>query len=469
MKYRSISLNGNKGRHYSLVKYNKWYQDYLIELSKMNKELAQLVLKYPSIYDEASNIQSYMIFQGEYNCVGAIIIDATKLEKLEVKVQLNEKYFTSQQDVFEVVEQIVESLKIFFYDKKNIEINLLNDLDLSTIDCQNYHKEDSNLNIYNCFNEKNKLIPKLIEEVISAEKKLTDWRQSWWQELENHELHYEFDRELINEIDNGTVTYPELFSKFKTLIWRNIASKNATRFIAFSRTGDIAFSKTLKKDGSNYEFSYNVMKDGFKLRVNGEDLIVDDNKYFTNIRTRQVNILQGKENKRKFITYVSPIINNFSIAMDIWINESNEIEKCNIDFRTHKGNGKINGIYILRLNPSNIDKCSIRFVSRKGNIGFITNLFGIDEVSKFEGKITFEMINEFVNKVISFINKKEGLIKNQIVFNEFDVVTQKKQIINFLKQLKDEIPLPILQERIDKIVSKNEQEKKLSYKIRKEK
>lgn len=469
MKYRSISLNGNQGRHYSLVKYNKWYQDYLIELSKMNKELAQLVLKYPSIYDEASNIQSYMIFQGEYNCVGAIIIDATKLEKLEVKVQLNEKYFTSQQDVFEVVEQIVESLKIFFYDKKNIEINLLNDLDLSTIDCQNYHKADSNLKIYNCSNEKNILIPKLIEEVISAEKKLTDWRQSWWQDLENHELHYNFDRELINAIDNGTVTYPELFSKFKTLIWRNIASKNATRFIAFSRTGDIAFSKTLKKDGSNYEFSYNVMKDGFKLRVNGEDLIVDDNKYFTNIRTKQVNILQGKENKRKFITYVSPIINNFSIAMDIWVNESNEIEKCNIDFRTHKGNGKINGIYILRLNPSNIDKCSIRFVSRKGNIDFITNLFGIDEVSKFEGKITFEMINEFVNKVISFINKKEGLIKNQIVFNEFDVVTQKKQIINFLKQLKDEIPLPILQERIDKIVSKNEQEKKLSYKIRKEK
>ena len=188
MKYRSISLNGNKGRHYSLVKYNKWYQDYLIELNKMNKELTELVLKYPLIYDETSNIQSYMIFQGEYNCVGAIIIDAENLEKLEVKVQLNEKYFPSQQDIFEVVEQIVESLKLFFYDKKNIEINLLNDLDLSTIDCQNYHKEDSNLNIYNCFNEKNKLIPKLIEEVISAEKKLTDWRQSWWQELENHEF-----------------------------------------------------------------------------------------------------------------------------------------------------------------------------------------------------------------------------------------------------------------------------------------
>lgn len=468
MKYRSISLNGNKGRHYSLVKYNKWYQDYLPELNKMNEKLADAVLKYPIIYDEASKIQSYMIFQGEFKCVGAIIIDATKLEKLEVKVQLNEKYFTSQQDIFEIVEQIVESLKTFFYDKKNIEINLLNDLDLSTIDCQNYHKADSNLNIYNFSNERNKSIPKLIEEVIGAEKKLTDWRQSWWQELENHELHYAFDRELINAIDNGTVTYPELFSKFKTLIWRNIASKNATRFIAFSRTGDIAFSKTLKKDGSNYEFSYNVMKDGFKLRVNGEDLIVDDNKYFTNIRTRQVNILQGKENKRKFITYVSSIVDDFSIHSDVWINEENEIEKCNIYFRTHKGNGKINGIYILKLDSSSIENCSLKFVSRKGNSVFLNNIFELDEFSNFEGKITFETINEIISKVISIINKKEEFSKNQIIFNDFDILTQEKQIINFLKQLKDEIPLPILQERIDKIVSKNEQEKKMSYKIRKE-
>ena len=468
MKYRSISLNDNQGRRYSLVKYNKWYQDYLIELNKMNKELTELVLKYSLIYDETSNIQSYMIFQGEYNCVGAIIIDAKDLEKLEVKVQLNEKYITSQQQIFDIIEQIITSLKLFFYDKKNIEINLLNDLDLSMIDCQNYHKEDGNLNIYKCFNEQNNLIPKLIEEVISAEKKLTDWRQSWWQDLENHELHYNFDRELVNAIDNGTVTYPELFSKFKTLIWRNIASKNATRFIAFSRTGDIAFSKTLKKDGSNYELSYNVMNEGFKLRVNGKDLIVDDNKYFTNIRTKQVNILQGKENKRKFITYVSPIIDNFSIAMDIWVNESNEIEKCNIDFRTHKGNGRINGIHILRLNSSSIDSCSLKFVSRKGNTDFKTDLFGVDEVSKFEVKITFEMINEIIGKVISIINKKEDFSKNQIIFNDFDILTQEKQIINFLKQLKEEIPLPILQERIDKIVSKNEQEKKMSYKIRKE-
>ena len=90
MKYRSISLNGNKGFHYSLVKYNEEYQDYLPELNKMNEKLADAVLKYPIIYDEASKIQSYMIFQGEFKCVGAIIIDATKLEKLEVKVQLNE-------------------------------------------------------------------------------------------------------------------------------------------------------------------------------------------------------------------------------------------------------------------------------------------------------------------------------------------------------------------------------------------
>ena len=362
-------------------------------------------------------------------------------------------------------------MKIFFYDKKYVEFNLLNDIDLPMIDCQNYHKEYSNLNIYKCFNEKNNLIPKLIEEVIATYKNLTDWGQSWWQDIENYELHYEFDREFISTIDNGTVIYPELLNKVKTVIWRDIKSRKSSRCIIFSREGYVKFYKDSKKNGINYEFSYNVLSDGFKFKgnINGEDLTINDNKYFTEIKTKQSKIVQTKENSLKYIDYVSPIIDNFSVSMNIWMNELNEIEKCNIFFKTHKGNGKINGMYILKLNPSNMDKCLIKFIGRKRNFDFTINLFEANEISKFEGKITIEMINEIVNKVIPIINKKEEFPKNQIIFEDLDILTQEKQIINFLKQLKDEIPLPLLKERVEEFAFKSEQGKKLYYNIQKEK
>ena len=50
MKYRSISLNGNEYSHYSLVKYKNEYKEYLVDLKKMNKELAESVENYPKIY-----------------------------------------------------------------------------------------------------------------------------------------------------------------------------------------------------------------------------------------------------------------------------------------------------------------------------------------------------------------------------------------------------------------------------------
>ena len=175
MKYRSISLNGNEYSHYSLVKYNNEYKEYLVDLRNMNKELAESVEKYPKIYSELSDNQSYMIFQDKYRCVGAINIETSTDEKnLEIKVQLNEKYFTSKQEIVKVIEQLTESLKLYFFDKEKIEITLINNIDLSKVNFHKYHKTvyDENLTTYTCTNKKNNLlIPKLVEEVNS-------WRAS---------------------------------------------------------------------------------------------------------------------------------------------------------------------------------------------------------------------------------------------------------------------------------------------------
>lgn len=475
MKYRSISLNGNKSSHYSLVKYNDEYKDYLVELRNMNKKLADSVEQCPKIYSELSEHQSYMIFQGEYKCVGAINIGtSTDQKNLEIEVQLNDKYFSSQQEIIEVIEQLVESLKLYFFDKENIEIHLINNIDLSKINFYKYHKKiyDENLTTYICSNKRNNLlIPKLIEEVSKTEKCLTDWRQSWWQSIGDDELHYLFDLELMNAIDKGTVTLPELFNKVETLLWTKIDSAKSTRSIIFSRNGQIEFSKNSRdlKNGIDYEFIYNILSDSFNLKSKSRTdlkkttLDIEENSYFTNIKTSQLNILRSKENKRKKINYISPVIENSSISMELWTDEQNEIESCYVDFRTHKSNGKINGLYALRIAPQRYyDSFSIRFISRKGSRyrDFSGEISENEEelISTIvDGKITIELIDELIRKVIPIVNNRANNYKKQSIstMNETiisDFIDSEIQAINFVKQIKGEIPLPHLQENLEKFI-----------------
>ena len=94
MKYRSITLNGNKRHNYRLVKYTTEYKIDLEELKNINYELAECVEQCPTIYSEQSDHQSYMIFNGRRNCVGAIYIGTSSDEKnLEIKLQFKEEDF----------------------------------------------------------------------------------------------------------------------------------------------------------------------------------------------------------------------------------------------------------------------------------------------------------------------------------------------------------------------------------------
>ena len=485
MKYRNISLNGNKTWNYGLVKYNEDYKNYLEELRKMNKELADSVEKCPEIYSELSEHQSYMIFRGSYRCVGAINIETSTDERnLEIELQLNDKQFDSQEEIVEVIEQLVESLKLYFYDKENIEINLINNIDLSKINSYKYQKRvyDENLTTYTCSNKKNNiLIPKLIEEIKATEKNLIDWGQSWWQSIGEHELFYDFDIDLMKEIDNGTITLEELFNKVKELGWSGISSSKSVRNISFQRNGEIVFSKDSPdyEKGINYTFKYNVLSDRFSLKshigLTGEELDIDEDKYFTNIKTDKLNILNVKETGKKRINYISPNENNSSIAIELWENEKNDIERCYVDFRTHKNNGKINGVYALRIaSERTYNKFSIRFLSRKGDrYRDFSKDISENEQELFstiiDGKLTVELIDELITKVIPVINKKANIYKKQSILlsNESlvsNIVDNEKQTIDFVKQIKGEIPLPHLQENLEKFVAENDKNKKGSKK-----
>jgi len=133
MKYRSITLNGNYQSQYSLVRYNDEYKNHLEELRKLNKELSDCVENCSKIYSELSEEQSYMIIRDNRDCVGAIYIGTSTDEKnLEIKVHFNEKYFVSEEHIVKNIEKLIESLGLYFYNKENIEIELVNDIDLDS-------------------------------------------------------------------------------------------------------------------------------------------------------------------------------------------------------------------------------------------------------------------------------------------------------------------------------------------------
>lgn len=504
MKYRSISLNGTKLYQYSLVKLDKTDNNpleelrtkhYLTELRKINKRLADYVENGPKIYSELSEHQSYMIFCGNNKCVGAINIEPSTDEKnLEIELQFDEKHFKSQEEMLEVLEQVVESLKLYFYDKENIEIKLNHNIDLSKIDPFKYQKKvyDENLTTYMCSNEQNNiLIPRLINEITETEKCLNDWRLYWNQTLElvsYYDIHSDFDRELIKEIDNGTITLAELFYKVQSMALTNITSINSYRNIDFSRDGQVVFSKKSRRyDGINYDFNYNVLFNdfhfnGFRYKIRNdskENIEIEENEQFTNmkfvdINSRILEIMHTKENKRKKITYTSPVVDNSSILVELWSNEQDEIERCYIDFRTHKKNGKVNGVHALRLFAQH-NIFSLNYISRNGDkcSDFLQVLANDEEElhsAIIEGKITMEIIDELVKKIIPIINRKiternSNETNKKYIAEANDVIIPnilelKNQAINFIKQIKGEIPLPHLQEIIEKFIEANDINKK---------
>lgn len=183
MKYRSITLNGNKKYTYSLVKYTDKYKIHLEEFRKVNSELADNVEQCPKIYSEQSDHQCYMIIRDECHCVGAIYIGTSTDEKnLEIKVHFDEKYFETYNDIVALIEQLVDSLSLYFYDKQNIEIELINNIDLSQFNRFRFKKNvyDAKITTYTCSNEKNNiLIPSIINEMCETEKNLISWGQFW--------------------------------------------------------------------------------------------------------------------------------------------------------------------------------------------------------------------------------------------------------------------------------------------------
>jgi len=283
--------------------------------------------------------------------------------------------------------------------------------------------------------------------------------------LRNHrDLSWVIDEPLLEEYDKGTISLEEIFYKADSIYWYGIESNKSIRNISFNRNGEIYFGKKSKRfDGIDYNVDYYVLNDGFVFRTsnfsNKNYFVLDENNYYTQIKTNNIKININKETKKKKINYISSVINNSSISIELILDENDIVERCHVDFRTHKGNGKINGLYALRINPGYYNDFSLNYISRNGikEQNFVYNL----PIHLFKEIIscglTFELVDEIINESIKVIKLKAMLKHRQAINIEksYDisyVIDVEKQIIDFIKQIKGEIPLPHLQENIEKFI-----------------
>lgn len=370
MKYKSISLNGTDNYQYSLVKYEDKYKDILGSMKEIDVNLIDSVIAGPRIYSVDSDHQAYMLVKDDDIGVGATYIGTSTDEKdLEVTLQLDEDKFDDEVDMYKLINQLVDSLGLYCYERENIYICLKNKINLSKYNSLKYKEVYllPNISTYICSNNKyNTLIPLLLKEIKSCEDTLVSWKQTWWQEIQHRTLddfHLLYDNDDIEKSD-------EMFNKASSF---SLVDYIRDRNVTFDIDGHVIFSKNIKENDSTCEFTYNVRKDGFKLKT--FDFLLEDNHSYTKIITPNEEIKKSKEKGTKKITYKSGIVDKSSINAEVRLNDNDDIDKCYIDFRTHRNNGKINGMYLIRIN--NRDKnFSFSYRTRKGDIcKYVDNIY----------------------------------------------------------------------------------------------
>lgn len=477
MRYRNISLNNTNGR-YNLIKYDGECWDK--QLEEFDENLVDYVKTYPTLLTEASDgNQAYMIVQGTNSVIGVLLIETSTDEKdLDIELEFKKVWFNYDKYNNEMknFKALIDSLKLYFHDKENIEIEIHNDIDLSKIYPHQYKRMPYGPNYvtYRCVNEKNRLIPKLIEEINYDKSDCLASHQGF--KISN-DRSASVDDELLKEIHSGTIPSNELFNKVDGVELVDIFSDKVvqkTRVVKAFRNGDINVKVTNNNQWmDNYTFNYNVLGNGFKFHrefpksSNDKqytrgffDIEVEDNSIYSEVRYGDFTIKSEKESGKKKITYISPVVDNSSIYIEAY-GEGKDIKRYYIDFRTHKkSTGKINGVYSLRIVPE-YDTLKFNEYSRRGRkIADLSH--DLDDYKYFDNSIA-DNLKELVYVGLSVVDarvaekNKNGKNKTRIspyltnYVNDFN--ERYLDAVFALEQVKHEIPLPYLRNRVQEFTT----------------
>ncbi len=312
--------------------------------------------------------------------------------------------------------------------------------------------------------EYNNTIEKVKQEMISAERMLSELHQSWTETLtacysENLQKISEWEiseiqkecRSRINLSGTNLPIYKSeeyLISEYyknhdinaNVVEWHNMISHTGnSRDIVFCNDGNINFSKeNLSGIGYSYKINYNVNSDNFIMNIGNKT---------TN---KEVNYkISMCENKLEF----SKVINgNSLIVYKYIIDEKFNVDNVVMQILTYKSNGKINGQYNMSFNNNGIEAS---FISRKGKK---VDLIKTGILGMLQTKVGLpESVNDNDQdlNIISGINFSEKEINLDLKeFNDFSIHNIKNEITDLLKQLIGEIPLFGLKKRLNLYINK---------------
>ena len=119
MKYRNISLrNGKYCDSYGFLKYDDSYKE-MLDKCNISDETKNVIKIYSDMMDIDSQHQAYMVTFSDTSCIGGIIIDQKPLdnETILVEIEFDENTYEYENDISKLLNNIIESLKIYFYDK----------------------------------------------------------------------------------------------------------------------------------------------------------------------------------------------------------------------------------------------------------------------------------------------------------------------------------------------------------------
>lgn len=142
-----------------------------------------------------------------------------------------------------------------------------------------------------------------------------------------------------------------------------------------------------------------------------------------------------EENNKIYTKYMTNIVDNSSISIDLFENLVTGRKKVIVLFRSHKGNGKIRGEYLMRLFKTDDMPITLEYIDRKGFhsmdfSGFLT-MYNEDIILKLqEGILTYEMLDDLIKIAIQVINIRALGKDDPSISNRFNLNLKQYEVLN---------------------------------------
>ena len=283
-------------------------------------------------------------------------------------------------------------------------------------------------------------------------------------------------------VGNNTLTGKKCIKfevEFGRIDWCHMKSRKSIRHFSFYNDGTIKFNKDSKPKATLkhtrefcYNTSFNVLSNDFDISIILFQL-TSEMKYKFDCLSLSLNgnIVIEKYNDIEIIKDLSTGMrlvkiekrydernkqNNASITFEAALNPDNSLEYGAVAIQKHKRNGKVNGTY--RFDVSRKKGIRANFYSRKGiKVDLTSNPVLLDTANtllpeKDSNNSDDIIISDFANSTQEAIarNLNENVLSLTNYFFNIELVNQiEKKIIEMVKCIRGELPLPGLIDRID--------------------